>query len=119
MKTIIAGSRDGVTLQDVEHAMYECGWEPSEVVCGNARGADSFGKEWAMHLGIPVKFFDADWERYGKRAGLDRNWQMAKYADALVLVWDGKSRGSLNMLQQAEQQGLRIHVHYLPKSKVA
>jgi hypothetical protein len=25
---------------------------------------------------------------------------MAEYADALLLIWDGKSRGSLNMKQQ-------------------
>lgn len=34
---------------------------------------------------------------------------MADYADAMILVWDGKSRGSANMLKQAREKGLKIY----------
>jgi hypothetical protein len=39
----------------------------------------------------------ADWGTHGKAAGPIRNHKMAEMGDALLLVWDGVSKGSLNM----------------------
>lgn len=44
--------------------------------------------------------FHADWEKHGKAAGPIRNKQMAEYGDALLLIWDGESKGSKNMKQE-------------------
>jgi predicted Rossmann fold nucleotide-binding protein DprA/Smf involved in DNA uptake len=118
MKTIIAGSRD-VTVQEVVDAMKEIDWAVTEVVSGNARGADAGGEYWARKNQIPVKLFPADWNKHGKSAGPIRNRLMAAYAEALVAVWDGESRGTANMIQEAEKRGLRIYVHlvrWLPKN---
>ena len=30
---------------------------------------------------------------------------MAKYADAAVIIWDGKSRGTQNMIKEMERAG--------------
>ena len=68
----------------------------TEVVCGEARGVDKSGRLFAEDHGINVKSFPADWN-LGKGAGHIRNKQMADYADALLLIWDGESRGSANM----------------------
>jgi hypothetical protein len=35
---------------------------------------------------------------------------MAKYADALIAVWDGKSRGTKNMIDEAKKLGLKVYV---------
>lgn len=50
----------------------------------------------------------SDWKRDGKAAGPIRNRAMAEYADALILVWDGSSRGSGNMLGEARRHDLRV-----------
>jgi hypothetical protein len=34
---------------------------------------------------------------------------MAEYADALLLIWDGSSRGSANMRQQMERRGKPVY----------
>ena len=74
-------------------------WFFEEVICGMARGADTWGRKWAEHHEIPIKEFPADWEKCGKAAGPIRNKQMADYADAaIVFIWDG-SRGSKNMIE--------------------
>jgi lactate dehydrogenase-like 2-hydroxyacid dehydrogenase len=111
MKTIIAGSRDGITYDDVVKAMEKCPWQPTEIVSGKARGVDTIGEQWAKENNIPVVEFPANWKKYGKRAGYLRNEQMAEYADALVAVWDGSSKGTAHMIRIAEEKKLKIHIH--------
>ena len=48
---------------------------------------------------------------YNARAGPDRNLKMAEYADALIAIWDGESRGTGSMIRMAELQPLQIYVH--------
>jgi hypothetical protein len=38
---------------------------------------------------------------------------MAMYADALIALWDGSSRGTRHMIKVANMQGLKVHVHYI------
>ena len=111
MKTIIAGSRDIDDVFLVTEAIAKSGFCISEVVSGKARGVDSCGEEFAKEFGIPIKEFPADWARYGKAAGAIRNEQMAKYAEALIAVWDGRSPGTKNMIKIAKQLGLKVYVH--------
>jgi hypothetical protein len=71
-----------------------------EVVCGGARGVDSLGARWAGEQGIPCVKFPAQWDRFGKAAGMYRNSDMADYADGLIALWDGESRGTLDMIDR-------------------
>lgn len=73
----------------------------SEVVSGDARGVDSSGWAFAYQYDVPIRHFPADWDKHGKAAGPIRNKEMAQYADELVLVWDGESRGSAHMKSMA------------------
>lgn len=70
----------------------------TEVVCGEAAGADTLGKQWAELHGITVKSFPADWDRLGKKAGPIRNAEMGVYADGLIAFWDGQSAGTRHMI---------------------
>lgn len=112
MKVIIAGGRDfddGKLLQDALGDV-DSEWGITEIVSGCARGADRMGEYWALQNGIPVREFPADWRTHGRSAGYIRNRQMADYADGLVAFWDGKSRGTANMIEQAQRQGLQVEV---------
>jgi hypothetical protein len=101
MRLIIAGSRDlNPSTEDTFKYLYENKISDiGEIVCGEAKGVDSAGKLFAEQYGIDVMSFPADWNTHGRAAGPIRNMQMADYADMLLLIWDGKSRGSLNMKQ--------------------
>lgn len=105
MKTIIAGSRSIESYDLVRHYIQELDWTISEVVCGCAQGVDSWGEMWALENNIPIKYFKADWF-LGRKAGPIRNKAMAEYADALLLIWDGKSNGSRDMLRIARETNL-------------
>ena len=109
MRTIIAGSRTIKKFSLVEHAIIDSGFDISEVVSGEARGVDTIGEAWAAKNAIPIKCFPADWQRFGKAAGPKRNEAMAAYADALIAVWDGKSRGTASMITLAKNYKLRIY----------
>lgn len=107
MKLVIAGSRDideSIVLITIELH----GLDPksvTEVVSGTARGGDKGGELWAAKYGVPIRRFKADWDRYKKAAGPIRNEEMARYGDKALIIWDGKSRGSMNMKQQMEKLG--------------
>lgn len=111
MKTIIAGSRT-VSKDDVEDAMQECPItrDITTVVSGTARGADTYGEEWAGVWGVNIVRFPADWDKFGRAAGMIRNGEMAEFADALIAVWDGNSPGTRNMIANAKQRGLIVWV---------
>ena len=111
MKTIIAGGRECVDYRVVSKAMLQFGEEVTEVVSGCARGADTLGEQWARNHSIPIKRFPADWDKHGRGAGYIRNKYMANYADALVALWDGVSRGTANMIEEAKKKGLVVFVY--------
>lgn len=110
MKVIIAGSRSVSNPDLIAIAMILSQFHVVEVVCGMAKGVDLLGKAWAEKKGIPVVEFPADWEKFGKRAGIVRNQRMAEYADALVAIWDGESRGTAHMIKSAQWEGLKVYV---------
>jgi len=122
MKVIIAGTRDITDLSLVEKAIKDSGFEITEVVSGHYIGqgedvgVDLLGEKWAKANNIPIKLFPADWN-VGTVGGPIRNGQMAEYSDALICVWDGKSSGSSNMIDQAVEHGLQFHVLNIPFAK--
>ena len=111
MKTIIAGSRDITDFAVIAQAVLDSGFFVTEVVSGAARGVDTLGEEWASLNHVPIKRFRANWAKYNRGAGPIRNTQMAEYADVLIAVWDGKSSGTKNMIDQATIRDLNVYIH--------
>lgn len=111
MKTIIAGGRNITDYSYVEAAVKESGFNITEVVSGCARGADTLGEKYANNNGIAIKKFPADWDTHGKRAGHIRNCQMGDYADALIALWDGQSKGTKHMIDYATKKELEVFVY--------
>lgn len=58
--------------------------------------------------------FLAEWDKYGRAAGPIRNKQMLLYvleAKPLVIAfWDGISRGTKNMVSQAEKADVEVRI---------
>lgn len=113
MKIIIAGGRN---YTDYQKLKTECNQilqnqNNIEIVSGgHYKGADKLGEQFATEKGFKLTKFPADWNKYGKTAGPKRNKQMAKYADALIVFWDGKSKGTKNMIQLANHSKLKTRI---------
>jgi len=128
MKVIIAGSRDiydvvsADRLDGILHLKFNntlASWwiefngnlvKISEFVTGCASGVDQTPfilEKDAIKSGYYPEFaitkFPADWNLHGRAAGPIRNKQMAEYADILILVWDGKSKGSASMKKEMKK----------------
>ena len=118
MRLIVAGSREitdyAAVKKAIEEAIERTGQKPVEIACGMARGVDECGYRWAKENGVKIKEFHADWDGEGKSAGYKRNARMAQWAQALVIVWTGTSRGSAHMLNLAKIQGIRIFETRIP-----
>lgn len=95
MRIAIVGSRD-FGEPDIE------GNVPggvTEIVSGGARGVDACAREYALAHGIRYVELLPDYKRYGRRAPLIRNLEIAKYADAALIFWDGASRGTKHAME--------------------
>jgi len=113
-KIIVAGTRTFNDYELLEANLINIlkGKRPSEVtiVSGGARGADSLGEKFARKYNCWLKIFPAEWDRYGKSAGYIRNADMAKFADACIVFWDGVSKGTKHMIDLADKHNLNLYV---------
>jgi hypothetical protein len=105
MKVIIAGSRTFTDYQHLCQTLAPDRHRITEVIHGGARGADQFGFRWAVQHHVRSRCFAADWERFGKVAGVRRNHQMAQAGDVLIAFWDGRSAGTRHMISCMQQLG--------------
>ena len=128
MRVIIAGGRDFndfILLESNLHKIFKqladeklisayINESNIEIICGKARGADTLGEQFAKTYNIPIKYFPADWDTYGKSAGYRRNTEMAKYAKenngVLIAFWNGKNKGTKHMIDTAKIRGIKVFI---------
>lgn len=101
MKILIAGSRTitdiNILLKVIKISGYKI-TSSDEIVSGGARGVDTLAEIYAKKNNIPITIFKADWDKYGRSAGVIRNYEMAKYCDVGIVIHNG-SNGSINMVK--------------------
>ncbi len=114
LKIIVAGSREfnnyPLLKQKLDFYCQRYSPHQIEIVSGAARGADRLGEKYAQDSSLSLKKFPANWDKHGKSAGYRRNQEMAQYANAAVVFWDGKSKGSQHMINLAKEQELNLRV---------
>lgn len=114
MKLIIAGGRDfydyPLLYNEACKFIEEEGPPSVEIISGLAKGADTLACDFAAERNYPLRGFAAEWGKFGRAAGPIRNKLMAKNATHLLAFWDGKSRGTMHMIDYATQMGLKVKV---------
>jgi len=76
------------------------------VITGSARGADAMAEEWAKERQQIYVGFPAQWDKYGLKAGMKRNSEMAALSGAKVVVVFRGRKGTLGMYNLATTPGL-------------
>lgn len=144
MIVIIAGSRSiknkDVVYEAIDTCLYtmlndNATFTVDEIVSGGAVGVDTIAREYASDKKIVYKEFRAKWDDlsepgafvvysahgpYDKLAGIRRNRVMARYAASgenggmLIAIWNGVSKGTKNMIEEAKKEGLIVKEFLTP-----
>ena len=80
----------------------------NHIISGGATGVDTYAIEWAQQERISHSIYYAQWDKFGKAAGPQRNALMLREGVPNIVVAFAGGRGTENMVKQAEQQNLKI-----------
>ena len=84
---------------------------PDQVVSGGAAGVDGLAAAWARTNGVPLLELRPDYAAHGPTAATHvRNAEIVKRATLVLVVWDGKSKGTLSTLRAARRLGRRCEL---------
>ncbi len=104
MKLLVAGSR-GITDFDLSPYIPK---EVDTVISGGAGGIDSLAEKYADMHRISKYIIRPRYDLYGRAAPLRRNEQMVDMADAVLIIWDGKSKGTAYTLKYAKKMEKQV-----------
>lgn len=77
----------------------------TEIVSGGAEGVDRLAERYAKEHGIFLKVFLPEYEKFGKNATLIRNTEIVKYADYILVFFNGESKGSADTAKKCFDLG--------------
>lgn len=99
MKAIVCGGRTYSDLKYTFQVLDLCleWWKLTTIITGGARGADTMAHEWALRRKLQTEVYHADWDTYGKAAGMIRNRLMLEQQPNVVIAFPGTT-GTENMI---------------------
>lgn len=104
MKLLIVGSR---SISEFDLSPYVTD-DVELIISGGAQGIDTLAEQYADKKRIDKLIMRPKYNIYGKGAPLKRNEQMVEICDAVLAVWDGRSRGTRYTLDYARKQNKKI-----------
>lgn len=81
---------------------------PVTIIHGNANGADSLAGNWAVINWTGLEVYDAEWIKYGKRAGYLRNVEMLEESKPDLVVAFPGGKGTQMMIDLAKEKGIEV-----------
>ena len=67
---------------------------------------------------LPMKIFRPDYQVYHKSAPLQRNLSIIRYSDAVLVLWDGQSRGAAHVIVNCFHEYTPVHVLLIRDGKL-
>jgi hypothetical protein len=114
MKVLICGDRNYTNKERIDKFILSLPFD-TEIIEGEARGADSIARDCAETRGLKVHKFPADWGKYFKAAGPIRNSQMLKEGkpDLVIAYHDNikESKGTKNMATISLKAGIPVYLN--------
>lgn len=106
MKLLIAGSRE---IKEFDLSEYVPD-DTEIIISGGAEGIDAVAERYADDRRISKYVLRPRYDRYGRAAPLKRNEEMVDMADWVLVIWDGKSRGTKHTIDCARKKNKPIRV---------
>ena len=106
IKLLIVGSRS-IKSFDLS------GKVPSDtelIISGGASGADTIAEQYADKNRISKLILHPTYSEYGKSAPLKRNELMVDIADSVIILWDGRSKGTKHTMEYAMKRNKTVKI---------
>lgn len=100
MKLLIAGSR---SITDFDLSPY-IPQDVELIISGGADGVDTIAENYADKHKISKLILRPDYSRYKRAAPLKRNEKMVDISDSVLIIWDGKSKGTLHTVRYSQKK---------------
>lgn len=106
MKLLIVGSRSIESFDLAPHVPEDT----DTIISGGAGGVDTLAEQYADTHRLSKYIIRPRYELYGRAAPLKRNEEMVDIADAVLVIWDGVSRGTQHTIKYAKNKGKTLTV---------
>ena len=104
MKLLVVGSRSIMSF-DLSPYISD---DVDTIISGGADGIDTFAEKYADIHRLSKYIVRPRYDIYGRAAPIKRNEQMVDMADAVLIIWDGHSKGTQYTLKYAEKKNKPI-----------
>jgi hypothetical protein len=112
MRVLVCGGRTYSSKSSVFSVLGKYEHEITMIIHGDARGADTLAKEWAIEKKVPYLTVPANWDEYGFEAGPIRNSLMLELGNPeLVIAFPG-GKGTANMVKQSRKRNIEVIEFY-------
>lgn len=114
MKLAIIGSRDIKERALVENIISQVYVKSKnkidEIITGGAKGVDKIAEDFAKKRGIKCTIILPNYKRYQRSAPIIRNNQILQECNGVLVIWDGKSKGTEYTINKAKREEKKIFV---------
>ena len=105
MKLLIVGSRSIINFDLSDYIDKNT----DLIITGGASGIDHLAEIFADEHKISKLVLRPQYHMYKKAAPLKRNETMVDIADEVLVIWDGKSKGTAYTIQYAQKQNKKLN----------
>ena len=106
MKLLIAGSRS-ITDYDISPHIPE---DTDLIISGGAIGVDALAEQYADRKRISKLILRPRYDLYRRAAPIKRNERMVELCDSVLIIWDGKSKGTKRTIDYAAKLGKPVNI---------
>ena len=117
LRVLVCGGRDYSNVEQLYKVLdrVDGSWESADstgpistIISGHARGADQLAEKNANEKNIPLEIYPAQWDVYGKSAGVIRNQEMLDEGlPDLVVAFPG-GKGTAHMVKIAQKANVMM-----------
>lgn len=110
MKLLIVGSRNIPEFDFSEYVASDVDF----IISSGATGIDTLAEQYADAHRLSKTIIRPKYHLYGKAAPLKRNEEMVMLADRILVIWDGKSKGTKHTIDYAKKHNKDVYVVICP-----
>lgn len=104
MKLLIAGSR---SIREFDLSPYIPD-DTDLIITGGAEGIDSLAEQFADQHKLSKLVLRPQYHLFKRNAPLIRNKKMVDIADAVLIIWNGKSKGTQYTIEYTEKKNIPL-----------